>query len=69
MEEDTVEFIIEDAAASLEMEGFEVTEGDKELVRRCFRGELSFDEAVQLIIDRYRDDRTRPPLGPDGDST
>lgn len=48
------DFRIDNAVASVEMEGLHVTEEDRRLLRRCMRGELSYDDAVKSIIIQYR---------------
>jgi hypothetical protein len=50
---DMVELRIDNAVASLAMEGLFVTESDKELARRCIRGEISYDDAVRSIVQKY----------------
>lgn len=51
---DPIESRINNAVASLEIEGLQVTEEDKVLMRRCILGELSYDEAVETVIDSYK---------------
>lgn len=51
---DSADFIINSNAASLRMEGFDVTDDDKALLRRCILGDLSYDEAVMSALDEYR---------------
>lgn len=51
---DSADFIINSTAASLRIEGFDVTDDDKSLLRRCIQGELSYDEAVMSVLDEYR---------------
>lgn len=48
------DFRIDNAIASIEMEGLNVTEEDRKLLRRCICGELSYDDAVESVIIRYR---------------
>lgn len=49
-----IDFRIDNAVASVEMEGLHVTEEDRKLLRRCIGGELSYDDAVASVITRYR---------------
>ena len=48
------DFTIDNAVASDEMEGLHVTEEDRMLLRRCMRGELSYDDAVKSIIMQHK---------------
>lgn len=50
---DRIDYMIDNTVASLEMEGLHATESDKALMRRCVLGELSFDDAVKIVLDRY----------------
>ena len=50
---DEIDFRIDNIVASLEMEGFHVTDEDRELARRCAEGELTYDEAVLEIIGEH----------------
>lgn len=49
-----IDFRIDNAVASVEMEGLHVTEEDRKLLRRCIGGELSYDDAVASVITRYK---------------
>lgn len=49
-----IDFRIDNAVASVEMEGLYVTEEDRKLLRRCIGGELSYDDAVASVITRYK---------------
>ena len=48
---DCIDFRIDNTVASLEMEGLHITDDDKRLIRKCILGELSFDEAVKIVLD------------------
>lgn len=48
-----IEKRIDDACASLAMEGLIVTEEEKELGRKCLRHEISYDDAIAIIVKRY----------------
>lgn len=50
---DGTERRIEDACASLAMEGLIVTEEEKELGRKCIRHEMTYDEAIAMMIAKY----------------
>ncbi|MBR7005322.1 MAG: antitoxin VbhA family protein [Candidatus Methanomethylophilaceae archaeon] len=39
--------------ASVEMEGFTVTPETRELLMRCIRKEMTYDEAIDSIIASY----------------
>lgn len=45
-----IDLRIDNAIASVEMEGMHVTETDRIILRRCARGEISYDQAVESII-------------------
>lgn len=51
---DPTDFRIDNVVASLEMEGLHVTEEDKVLMRRCIHGELTYNEAVEMVLNNYR---------------
>lgn len=53
---DDIDFRIENAAASLAMEGMIVTEAEKELVRKCAKHEMTYDELVESVVKEF----TRP---------
>ncbi|MGI6008887.1 MAG: antitoxin VbhA family protein [Methanomethylophilus sp.] len=44
------EIALEDAVASMEIEGFHVTKSDIALAKRCLSGEISYDDAVAMVI-------------------
>ena len=44
---------LDNVVASLAIEGLHVTESEKELARRCMRHEISYDDAVALLIEKY----------------
>lgn len=35
------------------LEGIEISKEDENLARKCLNGEISFNEAKKLIIDKY----------------
>jgi hypothetical protein len=37
---------------SVEVEGFRISDEDRQLALRCFRGELSVQDAIDLIVSR-----------------
>ena len=41
------------AIASLSMEGLTVTEEEIQLAKKCLRHEITYDDAVKLLIDKY----------------
>ena len=41
------------AVASLSMEGLEVTESEKQLARKCMRHEITYDDAVKQLVEKY----------------
>ena len=50
---DYIDFRIENTVASLEMDGRYITDEDKELIRRVIRGELTFNEAMEIALKEY----------------
>lgn len=50
----TTERAIENAAASMRMEGFTVGEEQKDLMRRILNGELTMEEALAGIRQKYQ---------------
>lgn len=51
---DDADYIVRNAVASAEIEGLHAMEEDRILLIRCVRGEISFDDAVRLVIMSYR---------------
>lgn len=41
------------AVASLSMEGLTVTEEEIQLAKKCLRHEITYDDAVKLLIAKY----------------
>ncbi len=41
------------AIASLSMEGLTVTEEEIQLVRKCMRHEITYDDAVRHLVEKY----------------
>ena len=41
------------AIASLSMEGLTVTEEEIQLAKKCLRHEITYDDAVKLLIAKY----------------
>ena len=41
------------AIASLSMEGLTVTEEEIQLDNKCLRHEISYDDAVKLLVQKY----------------
>ena len=48
-----IEDRLDNAIASLALEGMHITESEKELARRCMRHEISYDDAVAMLIEKY----------------
>lgn len=44
--------ILNNNAGSVEAEGFHISDEDKLLVLHCLRGEITFEEAVELVKSR-----------------
>ena len=53
--EKEVKRIVDNAVASLAMEGMICTEEEKELAAKVIRGEILESDAIQNIISRYRE--------------
>ena len=45
-----IDLRVDNAVASVEMEGMHVSERHRALMRRCARGEIAYDQAVESII-------------------
>ena len=41
------------AVASLSMEGLTVTEEEIQLAKKCLRHEITYDDAVKYLVDKY----------------
>jgi len=41
------------AIASLSMEGLTVTEEEIQLARKCMRHEMTYDDAVKQLVEKY----------------
>ena len=41
------------AIASLSMEGLTVTDEEIQLAKKCLRHEITYDDAVKLLVDKY----------------
>lgn len=51
----SVEKAVATAAASVEMEGFIVTEADKELCAKLLRGEISKQEYISIVLQSVKE--------------
>lgn len=47
------ERIIENVDATMNMEGMPLLQEDKERVKECIEGKVSFEYAVTLLINKY----------------
>jgi hypothetical protein len=54
MTEKDIEKEINKVDRSFRLEGMPLTEENKVLLRRCLKGEITFDEAVQMMINKYK---------------
>ncbi|MGX8700909.1 antitoxin VbhA family protein [Caproiciproducens sp.] len=50
---DRIEKIIGEINGTLAIEGMPLTEGDKDMLRRCMNGETSTDEMIKRLIKQY----------------
>lgn len=50
--ETTIERNMKSAAASVEIEGFTLTEEHKKLVKKILMEEMSLDEAIEIILKK-----------------
>lgn len=48
-----VERIIENVDATMDMEGMPLLQEDRERVKECIEGKVSFEYAVALLIKKY----------------
>ena len=48
-----IEDRLDNVIASLAIEGMHVTESEKELARKCMLHEISYDDAVASLIEKY----------------
>jgi len=48
------ERIIENGCATMSMEGFAVTEAEKEVAFKCLEGKLDFDKVIDELITQYK---------------
>lgn len=46
--------IIDEVIATQQIEGLEVTEEIKQLIEKCLDGEISFDIARKIVIDKIK---------------
>ena len=51
---DDFDFVMGNALASQRLEGREVPQFCQDLIARCLRDEMTFDQALQIITDRVR---------------
>lgn len=51
----SIQKAIASATASVEMEGFTVTEQDKELCARLLKGEISKQEYIRIVLQYARE--------------
>ena len=49
----SIDKAIENAAASLQMEGFEVEEKSKELVKQVLEKKISLDQYINIVKNKY----------------
>ena len=45
-----IDLRVDNAVASVEIEGMHVSDRHRTLMRRCVRGEITYDQAVESII-------------------
>lgn len=50
----TIEQSIRNVIASLEMEGFEITDDTRELLRRVADGEATPEELIKEVVNAYK---------------
>ncbi len=45
---------IDNAVASMEMEGFHVSEESKELCKKMLMGEITYEEYMEIIVEKIK---------------
>lgn len=48
-----IEDRLDNVIASLAIDGMHVTESEKELARKCMLHEISYDDAIASLIEKY----------------
>lgn len=53
MSEQTIDMSIENAASSVEMEGFVIDEQSKLLCKKLIKNEITFSDYIALVKEKY----------------